>query len=180
MSNALTASRYARALLESASDSNVLPQVTADMKLLETCMQNNKSVFATFCSPAIQKNERTYMAIQAFENSFHELSMRFLQVLLLRGRHGLLAYIPHAFMELADKHNQCMRGQVVSAKPLNDEERQELKSRLEKRTGRRCELEYSIDAGLRSGFRLRIADNLIDCSSAGALSRLRSLLLKTE
>jgi F-type H+-transporting ATPase subunit delta len=106
--------------------------------------------------------------------------MNFLLVLVQRHRQGLLDDLPEAFQSMVDKSKQVLRGHVTSARTLLPEDRLELVKRIEARTNRVCECDFAVDAALYSGFRLVIGDKLIDCSSAGALARLRREMMNDE
>jgi F-type H+-transporting ATPase subunit delta len=146
------------------------------MALLARCIGEGPHVFRIFISPTIERTARMRLIRQAFEGRIHVITMNFLQVLVLRRRQSLLKELPPAFQTIIDRNTQCLRGRVASARPLTEEEQQELIQRIRVRTGRPCECDFSVDTALRSGFRVMIGDKLIDCSSMGALARLRRLL----
>jgi len=176
MSRSVAAERFARALLEAAADGNALAEVTADMEILAQCLRDGQAVFTALTSPALSRAERMRICREVFEGRVHPITFRFLGVLFKRGRQNLLGDIPAAFRELADGRNRVSRGKVTSAWPLGDVERRMLVERIERRIGRRCELEFAVDKSLGAGLRIMIDHERIDCSAAGGLARLRQSL----
>ena len=81
--------------------------------------------------------------------------------------------IARAFLDLADEHDRVGRAQVTTAVPLDDDQRLQLRSRLQELAGlQRVELSERVDPDLLGGLVARIGDRLIDGS---ARSRLRSM-----
>ena len=64
------------------------------------------------------------------------------------------------------------RATIVSAFPLTDQQRDELKGALAKRYGRQIETVEEVDASLLGGARILVGDQVIDRSVVGQLNKM--------
>ena len=93
-----------------------------------------------------------------------------------RGRIEQLPRVAAEFRRLDDQRNNIVHATVTSAAPLEADEVEAIRSRLEGLTGSSVDLETSVDADLLGGVVVRVGDRLIDGSVRGRLERLRNQL----
>lgn len=89
----------------------------------------------------------------------------------------LLPRVADAFWRLVYARRDIVEAEVASAAPLTDVERDALRERLARLTGRRVELRERVDPGLLGGLVVRIGDRLYDGSVRGRFERLRNRVL---
>jgi F-type H+-transporting ATPase subunit delta len=102
----------------------------------------------------------------------------FLLLLLDKNRLGLLGQIFHSYGALADELSGVVRPTLVSAMPLADEQVAEIKSSLEKMTGKQAVLKIEVDPELIGGVTAKIGDQLFDGSVRTQLKRIEDTLQK--
>lgn len=99
-----------------------------------------------------------------------------IRLVMRRRRVEVLPQIAREFRRLYNRQAGIVEARAVSALELNDSERAALQSRLETMTGKKVELETSVDPSILGGIQVRIGDTLYDGSVRGRLERLRSKL----
>ena len=88
--------------------------------------------------------------------------------------------ICEAYGRLADAAAGRTRARVVSASPLSDSQRSQLRSALAARTGLQVELEESVDASLLGGAVASVGGLVFDGSLRTQLEQLRSSLTRGQ
>lgn len=101
---------------------------------------------------------------------------RLVALLVERRRVDLLPRIVDAYRRLLYARRDIVEAEVTSAAPLTDPERDALRERLARLTGRRVEVREQVDPGLLGGLVVRIGDRFYDASVRGRLERLRNRL----
>ncbi len=100
----------------------------------------------------------------------------FLALLAERGRLRLLPEIRRQFEALRAEAEGRVRGRLLSAHPLSEQEVGAVAAALARRMGCRVELEPALDPTLLGGFLVELGDRVIDASLRGGLERLRRAL----
>jgi F-type H+-transporting ATPase subunit delta len=86
---------------------------------------------------------------------------------------GLLPEIQQAFEAKLDELQGVARADVISARELSERERKQLRTVLERLSGRRVEANYELDPRLIAGAVVRVGSTIYDGSVRTQLERLR-------
>ncbi len=180
MQVATVARNYAEALLELAvADGEVelyAEQLGEIVGLMET-----ESDFRLFLeTPRIDAAEKKRVLSEVFAAGIPSRLLRFLLVVIDKGRQRLLPQIAVEFGELVNEHFGRLQVQVT----LADEPDETLKAELKERLDRLLETEvlpyYRIDPRILGGVVIRVGDRIMDGSIRHRLQTLRRSLLKAE
>lgn len=144
---------------------------------LDTAAEQSASdeLQGVLANPAIPLDQRLDVA----EKVFASLSRPVLSLVLLLLKRGRIEQLPRVaaeFRRLDDQRNNIVHATVTSAAPLEADEVEAIRSRLEGLTGSSVDLETSVDEDLLGGVVVRVGDRLIDGSVRGRLERLRNQL----
>jgi F-type H+-transporting ATPase subunit delta len=119
----------------------------------------------------------------AFGREFHEVTVRFLELLVRRRRVHLLGPIAAYFERLADADSGLVRATVKSALPLEEVQRRALEnalsifwSRNKKTPGPKVLLDVREDPDLLGGLAIRMEDWSLENSLRGQLRDLETAL----
>ncbi len=166
------AARYATALFELAEERDALDAVAADLA----------RVRAAFAEPALARLVRSPVVERAaLEGAMETLADRLglgelvanLLRVLARGRR--LWLVPqiagHYEARLAEARGEA-RAEVVSALPLDEDQRARLVKALEAGIGRRIRLEERVDPELLGGLVVQVGSRMIDASLRSRLQQL--------
>ena len=102
-------------------------------------------------------------------------------VALLASRNALGLYprIVAEYQGLVDAHNNRERAEVVTAVPLEDQQRERVMQRLARLLNKEVVLTTRVDPQVLGGLLARVGDRLIDGSTKGKLLGLRRSLLQS-
>ncbi|MBK7659063.1 MAG: F0F1 ATP synthase subunit delta [Betaproteobacteria bacterium] len=105
--------------------------------------------------------------------------VRNLVTLLVEGtRAALLPEIASQFEALKRDHESVVKARIVSARPLEAAERDDLVASLARKYGRKVEASVEIDASLIGGARVHVGDEVINASVRDALAQMAIALAR--
>ena len=93
MSDATVARRYALALHQEADDQGVADQVEADVDLVRESLAASRELVRFFESPVISREKKQAVAQRLFGERVSSLMMRFLLLLIGKGREALVPVV---------------------------------------------------------------------------------------
>ena len=93
-----------------------------------------------------------------------------------KGQLDLLSDLIVAYLHVVKRGPEVAMAYVTSAVALTPDERRQLQEKLRRRFGASLEFDYTVDATLLGGLRVRVGDTFIDGSVAGRLEYLRGQL----
>lgn len=175
MRNIKAASRYAKALLDLAIETNQLDKVQADMVSFKQTVNGSKELANLLNSPIVKAHKKQEVLKAIFASNFSELGAKYLDLLVAKNREALLPEIATQFQALYEKHNNTVTAEVTSAVALDDTQKQKVLS-LIKHDGK-VNLIEKIDPALIGGFIVKVADKQIDASIAKKFKDLRKEII---
>ncbi len=181
MKNYLIAERYAHGLsLVLEDDAQLEPAVEALKEVAKT-FESLRDFRTALSNPAIPKKERSAALAASLEGqSIPSPVERLLDVLMMRGRIGILPDVAKIFSTLADDRLGRVRAKVTSAASLDEAQRARLSGALQKRSGKDVRLVCVVDPDILGGAVAEVGGAVLDGSVRTQLERLRSLLHEEE
>src|SRR5690625_3381 len=165
--------RYAKALMETATENQQMTQVEADMRLINQSISESKEFENFLKSPVINK-EVKLSTLKSIFDSVNEISSRLFNVLIENKRIDLLPQISRAIIELVDQANNVVSAEVTTATPLTPEMEEKVLDKVKELTGNQASLIKKVDEKLLGGFLLTIGDLQYDASIAGKFKSLKN------
>lgn len=166
------AQRYAKALMELASEKKKLKGIDEDIRLIDNTIKGSKDLQAMLRSPII-KNELKRSSLKAIFKSVNQETTNLFDVLLDNKRIALLPEVTKAFIALVDQANEVTTAEVTTAVPLTAAMEKKILAKVKELTGNKATLIQKVDEELIGGFLLRIGDLQYDASISGKLNSLR-------
>ena len=167
---------YAGALLDVATDANVVSDVQDQLLAIGEVVKSD-SDFANFIqSPVIGINKKKASLNTIFASQLSDLVLNFLMVLTDKGRLMLLLPIVEAFGNLQDERAGRVSGTVTTAVAINDADLSNLTAQISKRLDKTVTLTPVVDAEILGGFVLNVEGTLIDGSVKRGLKRAKDQL----
>jgi F-type H+-transporting ATPase subunit delta len=178
---------YAESLLEIAFSKGVPGEVLQDVEEIGRVLKGDR-VLAFFVTPNIRNADKCQVIDRAFGGRVAEVVQNFLKVTIDKGRAALLPEIVRAFVAGYHERQGEAVATVTTAQPLDDDERDRLRSTLKSRFQMQgyndLILEERVDQKLLGGVVVRTGDSVFDASLRSRLSalgeRLRGSRLKNE
>ena len=171
------AGRYASALFDLARDQRQIDSVSRSLETLSQALVDSKDFAELVASPLVGRDEagKAFGGLTA-ELNLDPITSNFLGVLARNGRKSELRAIIRAFRRLAAEHRGETIAEVVTARPLNDDQIGQLKQQLRKRAGRDVNVEAQVDPQILGGIVVKLGSQRIDASIRTKLNRLASAM----
>ena len=157
MSEGKIARRYARALIEVASDAGLVDTVEGELKSFVTAVNDNEELKQVIFNPVFSVEERK-AAVEGVSQmaSWNPLTHKILMMLVNKERITSLESILEEFSNEADRLANRLRATISSAQPLSEQRLATIVNGLETRTGKRIVATAELDESLLSGVRAQI------------------------
>lgn len=166
--------RYARSLMELASEKGQLAGVNEDMHLVAEACASSDDLRLLLKSPVMKGDTKDKVLDRVFAGKIGEVTSRFMGILVRKGREGLLPEVAAAFTQLYREDQGILMAEVTSAVPLSAEARQQVRDMAAKKhPGKSIELSEKVDPNLIGGIVIRIGDEQFDGSVSRRLHDLR-------
>jgi F-type H+-transporting ATPase subunit delta len=165
--------RYAAALFDLALGAKALDQTAADLASLKAALGESADFRALVSSPGISRSDAgKAVAALAGAMGLSDLVTRFLGVLAQNGRLGALAAVIRQYDLMVSAHKGSTTAQVTAAHKLTATQTKALEAKLKARTGRKMDIDVTVDPSILGGLVVRIGSEQIDSSIRTRLTRL--------
>jgi F-type H+-transporting ATPase subunit delta len=173
------ARRYAKALIELATEEDAIEKYYGELTDIESLIAACPEVSAVFSSPAFTLGAKKELLKDIVGRlPISGTVSNFLFVLLQNNRLDQLSQIIAGYRAFADELSGVLRGTVTSALPLEEAQISALRTALEKSTGKKIMLGVELDQSLIGGVVSRVGDKVFDGSIRTQLDRIQDILQK--
>ena len=171
------AGRYASALFDLAREECQIESVSRGLEALNQALADSREFAELVASPLVSRDEaaRAFAAL-APQLGLDPVTANFLGVLARNGRKNELRAIIRAFRRLASEHRGEVTAEVVTARPLNDDQVGQLKQQLRARAGRDVAIDAQVDPAILGGIVVKLGSQRIDASIRTKLNRLAAAM----
>jgi len=169
--------RYSKALFELAVEQKIVEPVQNDLALIDKLCRENEEFDAALTNPLIDEPVKARVLRTLFEQTIHQLTYRFLQLLSKKRRIGFLREIIEHYNARVLEYQGVLPAVLLSADTLSREQVAKIKERIEAISGKSVLLSEELNPALIGGFIVRIRDTIIDLSVKTQLERLRTQLI---
>jgi F-type H+-transporting ATPase subunit delta len=171
------AGRYASALFELARDERQIDAVGRSLDGLNQALLDSKEFAELVASPLVSREQAgKALAALAPQLGLDEITANFLGVLARNGRKSQLRAVIRAFRRLAADQRGETTAEVITARPLNDDQMAALKTQLRARAGRDVAIDAAVDPNILGGIVVKLGSQQIDASIRTKLNRLASAM----
>ena len=179
MSNSAISIRYAKALLNIASEEKQVEQYADELAGIAAVLKREDLLRLLLDSPTFPLEKKTAMMHDIIGQMQLSVGMgKFLDLLLQKGRITYLPQIDVNYRKFADDLSGVVRAKVTAANKLTKKRAEEIKSGLEKQTGKHVVLNIETDESLIGGLQAEIGGKLFDGSVKTQLKRIADTLAK--
>ena len=170
---ATLAGRYASALFALARDERQIDAVSRSLDSLNQALLDSKEFAELIASPLVSREDagKAFAAL-APNLQLDSITANFLGVLAKNGRKRELRSVIRSFRRLAAEHRGETTADVITARPLKDDQVAALKAQLRARAGRDVNLETQVDPEILGGIVVKLGSQMIDASIRTKLNRL--------
>jgi F-type H+-transporting ATPase subunit delta len=180
MTNPRLSARYAKSLVDLASELNQLDRVHDDVLLLHALCQQSRDFMLLLRSPIIDAGRKVKAIDAITRDKLGDLMSRFVRLLVTKRREMVLPEILEAFGEQYRAIKGIVRINLTTAVPISDEIKAEIVKRLIEFSHLKVDLVSKVDPKIIGGFVLENKGNLIDGSILRDLLDVRRQFMRND
>ncbi|ETS10838.1 ATP synthase F1 subunit delta [Bartonella henselae] len=176
--------RYAQALFDLAQEEGLVEILEKAVESFLMVLDQDEDLKHFVQSPFFSVKEQVKVMHSVCENipfadeGAGQILSRFLRVITLNHRLRALSGILHAFQRCVALSRREFSAQIIAARPLNSQQKQQLQSVLESVVGGKVFLNICVDPEILGGLIIRLGSSQIDTSLMAKLSSLKIALKK--
>jgi len=178
MKDKIVIKRYAEAFLGFAKNNIGFERAIEQLKDLKLIVSSHPELLEFLCYPEISLKEKSQVIDKVLAGFTRELK-EFLKLLVEKRRIDYLIEICD-YVRIKYSRGEAIEAVLRSSYPLDLEILEELKTKLEKKIGRKLNLFLDLDPDLLGGIQIRIGNVLIDGSVRRRLDELREKLMTVQ
>lgn len=177
MSVETIARRYGAALADVVLKTGETDAVKAELGGWVELISSSPDLGSVFRNPSIAHADKEKVLENLIERTRPTRTTgNFLRVLLKNGRITELSEISTRFAEILDERNGIEKAYVTSARDLNDDQKADLRTNLERTTGKKIVLDFDVDRNIIGGVIARVGSTVYDGSVRTALENFKTEL----
>ena len=167
------AGRYASALFDLARDERQIESVSKSLDALGEALLDSKDFAELVASPLVSRENagKAFAAISP-QLGTDPITTKFLGVIARNGRKNELRAVIRDYRRIASDHRGEATAEVVTARPLNDDQLTALKNQLRSRAGREVNVDATVSPDILGGIVVKLGSQMIDASIRTKLNRL--------
>ena len=168
---------YAEALLDLAQSNDSLKETTNDMNFVSQILADSSDLKKFLGNPLITKDAKKNTVKDIFGEQIDASTLKFLWLLVERGRIEVLESIAQRFLELSFKQESIEIAKITSSIQLSSQQQKDISEKLKVLTrAKQIKLALKVDPSLIGGFTIEIGSKMIDTTIRGQLKQISSLL----
>lgn len=165
MPNPRLASRYAKSLIDLATEKGQLEEVYSDMQYLQAICKSNRDFVNFLRSPVIKADKKDAILTAITGGKISAITAAFNKLLVKKGRED---NVPEIVFEFINQYNQIKginKVKLTTATDVSDDLKNSIVAKV-KAAGNfnSVELESKVDPSIVGGFVLEYNNNLVDAS----------------
>jgi F-type H+-transporting ATPase subunit delta len=179
MQNPRLAARYAKSLIDLATEKGQLETVCADMKYLEAVCKASKDFVNLLKSPIIKADQKNSIITAVTKGQVSDITASFNTLLVKKGRESDLPEIASAFVDQYNAIKGIHKVKLTTAVAVSEELKKSIETKVQTEKGLgSIELETAVDEKLIGGFVLEFNNNLVDASILRDLKDIKKQFTK--
>ncbi len=180
MKNSRVARRYAAALMAAAEKEKTAEAITRDLHMVAATLQQSRDLRLLVASPIVQSPKKAGVFKALFASRVNPHTLAFMELLILKQREGFLEDAIEQYLQLRDIQLGIVNVDVVSAVGFTKPQEDALRGQLERFTGKKVRLRFSLNPGIKGGIIVRVGDTVLDASVTRQLEILGERFARGE
>jgi F-type H+-transporting ATPase subunit delta len=180
MNTSLVSERYASALFELAVEKNTIEAIYQDNLLIMQTCENSRDLRLLLNSPIINTGKKLAIIGQVFERHVHEITMKYLLIMVRKKREGFLQAVSIQFVGLYNQYKNILLVHFRSPVLPDEQVRKAVMTLMQNYTHADIDLKAEIDESLIGGFILNWKDKQYDASIRREIENMRIAIAKVN
>ena len=171
--------RYAKALIESAAESNLLEETYSEINSFKDMLKNSRQLSEYLLNPTISKEDKGNLIIKILGDEYPNL-INLVNLLTINNRLDEFENIADSFNVLYVKRKGIIEARITSAVPISNDLETEVVKYLESIKRGQINLTKKIDKSIIAGFVLDFDDTQFDASAKKKLNKMQKQLTRNN
>jgi F-type H+-transporting ATPase subunit delta len=172
------ARRYARAVFDIALERKELDKWQSDLKKI-AALGEDSALLALMENPKVGFEGKAKLLAEGL-GKVNPLALNLVYLLVTRGKLGMAAEIAEEYQRLLDSYRGIEHAEVITAVPLDDQDKKKLEEHLGAVVGKKVVLKARVDSSIIGGIVARVGGKLLDGSTHSKLIAMRNELASGE
>lgn len=165
MQNPRLATRYAKSLIELASEQKQLEAVHNDMQYIQALCKASRDFTNVLRSPIIKPDKKQAIVNAAIDNNISTLTKAFVTLIIKKSREYFLPEIVTAFVEQYNTFKNIHAIKLTTAVAISEAVKHNIQQKIQQETAlQNIQIEEAVEEELIGGFMLEFNNNLLDAS----------------
>lgn len=167
MQNPRLGTRYAKSLIDLASERGQLETAYADMIYLQDLTKQSREFLNLLRSPVVKGDTKTKIVNAVTTGKISDLTDMFIKLLISKGRESNLPEVITAFIDQYKKIKNIHTVKLTTATVVSDAVKNAIVTQVKNTSDMQIiELETAVDPDIIGGFVLQAGDKMVDASIA--------------
>lgn len=172
--------RYALALYEVAEEKGKIDEYINELKEIIDVINYNSDFLLIIKHPELSTSKKKDIFESIFKGKIENDVLSFLMILIEKNRFMELERITEEIKKIYLEKKCTITAEVTTVVPLNEQERNSLTNKLQKKYNRNVILKEELDSQILGGVLVRIGNEIIDGTIRTKLEQIRKLSLKMK
>jgi len=177
MKTTRAASRYAKALLELATELKQQDMVYADVQDTLKSIENSRDLRVFLMSPVVKYKQKQAVLRQIFSASVSQITLHFILLITQHGREQSLPQIFESYLLQYKAGKNILDASIKVSTAVSTAELAGIKAKLEAKLGKTIDLTTEVDETLIGGYVIEMLNYRLDASIAGGLNKMKRELI---
>lgn len=172
MKGTRASSRYAKSLVDLATEQGTLDKVYVDMVLIDKTCKASHDLSVFLRSPIIKTDKKQKVLNSLFSGKISKLTEMFINLLTEKRRESYLESIAESFAEQYKEKKKILTAVITTADGLDADLRKKVLELVKSSAYSEVELIEKTDKDLIGGFTIQVGDKRVDASIAKQVRKL--------
>ena len=171
MAGKANARRYAQAAFQIALENEELDRWQSDLRKITT-LSGDAAFTMLLESPRLHFDDKARLLSEQL-GDVNPLALNLVYLLVAKGGLSIISEITEEYQRLLDSHHGIEQAEVITAIPLDDEEKLKIEERLGTVVDKKVVIKAEVDSSLIGGIVARIGGKLMDGSTRSRIEALK-------
>ncbi len=170
--------RYARALLKSATDAKLDAQVYQEMMTMAKSFTDVPALRQTIDNPMLEKEKKQMLLETATGGKPSQLTQTFIALVLKEDRENMVQFMANSYVTLYRKQKNVIRGKLTTAARVSPEMEKKMRQLVESKTQGTVEFETEVNPDIIGAIIIKYDTFRMDDSVKSTLNNILKTLKK--
>ena len=182
MNNPRLAGRYAKSLLDLATEQKQVDAVYADMKWIHEICKSNPDFVNVLRSPVIKPSAKQKILESITKDRVSVLTGAFIKLLVIKARETNLPEIATTYIDQFNELRNIHKVKITTADPISEEMKNAIMANVKTAAtpGQTFEIETAVENELIGGFLLETGGTLVDASILRDLKDIQKQFMNND